>query len=300
MTKLSQILQGDELARIKSLHLYAKQVVEGYCTGLHRSPHKGYSVEFKQHRPYVPGDEIKNVDWKVFGRSDRYYIREFEEETNLQCSILFDVSGSMQYKGDDAKFSKHEYAKRVAAALSWLMMAQTDAVGMITFDDAVRSFVPCRSITRHMKVLMETLERSRTGGETEIGNVFRTLVPRLGRRGLVVVISDLFGEVQPLMKAMAHLRHRGHEVLVLQIWDRDELEFPFRSWTRFINLEDESDLQLLDPAVLRRTYLDNLKVFREELVRGFRKNRIDHVEMVTDEDVIPALSHYLAARARAQ
>jgi uncharacterized protein (DUF58 family) len=298
MAGLNEMLSGDELARIKNLNLYARRVVEGFCSGLHKSPHKGFSVEFKQHRPYVTGDEIRNVDWKVFGRTDRHYIREFEEETNLRCTILFDVSGSMDYQRAGSDLNKHEYARRVAASLAFLMMAQTDSVGLITFDDVVQSLIPNRSVTRHLKVLIEALAKSATGSETDIGTVFQSLVPRIGRRGLVVVISDLFGPVQPLMKSLGHLRHKGHEVLVLQIWDRDELEFPFDSWTRFINLEDADDLQLVDPSVIRKTYLANLATFRDELKRGFRRNRIDHVEMVTDQPVVAALSHYLAARAR--
>ena len=279
------------------LQLFAKRVVEGFCTGLHSSPHKGFSVEFKQHRPYVPGDEIKRIDWKVFGRTDRHYIREYEEETNLRCNILLDVSGSMAYQGSGG-MKKYEYAKRIAACLSYLMMTQQDTVGLVTFDTEVQAFVPPRSRISHLKVLMDTIESATIGEETEPGKVFHSLVPRLHRRGLVVVLSDCFGEVAPMMKAFAHLRHRGHEIVVFQIWDRDELDFPFKQWTRFENLEVANDHHMIDPATLRKSYLERLEEFRNELKLGCQRNKVDLVPLITDESYSAALSKYLAFRMR--
>ena len=178
------------------------------------------------------------------------------------------------------------------------MMAQTDSVGLFTVDEGIRDYIPHRSVTSHLSVLMSTLATAETGGETELGTVLTSLVPRLKRRGLVVLISDLFGDVEQLMKAISQLRFRGHEVLVFQIWDRDELDFPFRQWTKFINLEDADDLHMVDPSALRESYLANLAEFRENLRIGFRRNRIEHVDLVTDQPVVTAFNHYLAMRAR--
>ena len=297
MAHLTEVLDSQDLARIANLQLFARTVVEGFCTGLHSSPHKGFSVEFKQHRPYTPGDEIRRIDWKVFGRSDRFYIREYEEETNLRCNILLDTSGSMAYEGT-VGVQKFDYARRVAACLAYLMVSQQDAVGMVTFDTQVRAMIPARSRTSHLKVLLDTIEASELGGETELGPVIRNLVPRLKRRGLVVVLSDCFGDVPALMKSLAHLRHKGHEVIVFQIWDRDELEFPFRQWTKFINLEELDDSHLVDPASVRRAYMENLEKYEEDMTIGCRRNRIDIVKLVTDEPYAEALSKYLAYRMR--
>ncbi len=297
MSDLNKILTGPDLARVSNLQLLARSVVEGFCTGLHSSPHKGFSVEFKQHRPYVPGDEIRRIDWKVFGRSDRHYIREYEEETNLRCNILLDVSGSMAYQSEGG-MQKYEYAKRTAACLAYMMMMQADTVGLVTFDTEARTFIPPRSRISHLKVLIEAIEKAELGDETEAGEVFHQLVPRLNRRGMVIVISDCFGDVSAMMKAFAHLRHKGHEIIVFQIWDRDELEFPFRQWTRFINLEVENDIHMIDPTTLRESYLSRLADFQDELKQGCRRHRIDLVPLVTDEPHAEALSRYLAFRAR--
>lgn len=299
MPKLTDIVPSGDLARIKNLQLLARTVVEGYCTGLHQSPHKGFSVEFKQHRPYVKGDEIKRIDWKVFGRSDRFYIREYEEETNLRCHLIVDVSGSMAYEGTGG-VKKFEFARRTAACLAYLMMMQADSVGLMTFDTKVREFLPNRSVHSHLGVLIDALDAAKLGGETDIGSVLTSIVPRIPRRGLVVLVSDCFGDITSLMKSLAQLRHRGHEVLVFQIWDRDELDFPFKQWTRFINLEDEADMHMIDPATLRRAYLKNLENYRNELKAACQRNRIDLIPFVTDQAYTEALSWYLSARARAR
>jgi uncharacterized protein (DUF58 family) len=297
MANLTDILEPHDLAKVGKLQMLARRVVEGFCTGLHSSPHKGFSVEFKQHRPYVHGDEIRHIDWKVFGRSDRHYIREYEEETNLRCTILLDVSGSMGYTGTIG-VRKYEYAKRTAACLAYLMMMQQDTVGLVTFDTQPRAFIPPRSRVSHLKVIVDTIESAELGGETELGTVFHSLVPRLHRRGMIVVISDCFGDVPSMMKAFAHLRHRGHEIIVFQVWDRDELDFPFKQWTRFDNLEIANDHHMIDPTVLRQSYLKRLEEFRNELQQGCRRNRIDLVPLVTDEPYADTLSRYLAYRNR--
>jgi uncharacterized protein (DUF58 family) len=294
VSHVTDFLTPADLQKISNLQVLARQVVEGFCSGLHRSPHKGFSVEFKQHRQYVPGDEIRHIDWRVFGRSDRYYIREYEEETNLRATLLLDLSGSMDYgrKG----FSKYQYATRLAACLAYLMLGQQDSVGLVTFDTEVRRYIPPRSRVSHLRVLLDELEKGRPGGETELGDVFHDLVPKLHRRGLLVIISDLFGDVSSLLKALAHFRHAHHEILIFQIWDRDELEFPFKGWTQFDSLETAGVKHLLDPAILRQAYLANLQKFRDELTRGCRRHKIDLVPFTTDQPYAEALAAYLGRR----
>ena len=297
MSHLAEILEPGDLTRIRGLQLFAKSVVEGFCTGLHTSPHKGFSVEFKQHRQYTQGDEIRRIDWKVYGRTDRYYIREHEEETNLICTLILDASGSMNYKGLGGKH-KYVYAQRLCACLSYVMMMQADAVGLVTFDTEVRRFVPSRSKTSHLRALIETMEDTEVGGETDLSESLRSLVPRIRRRGLVVIVSDMFGDVSSIMKSLAHMRHRGHEIVIFQIWDRDELDFPFKRWTRFINLEDRQNYNQVDPATIRNSYLQRLNAYREGLLHGCRRHRIELVPVVTDQPYSDALGEYLNTRLR--
>lgn len=295
MSRVTDFLTPTDLGRIANLQIFARQVVEGFCSGLHRSPHKGFSVEFKQHRPYVPGDEIRHIDWRVFGRSDRFYIREYEEETNLRATLLLDRSGSMGYGAEGGR-SKLEYATRLAACLAYLMLQQSDGVGLVTFDTAIRRYIPPRSRISHLRVLIDELQKSEPGGETELGTVFHDLVPKLHRRGLLVVLSDCFGDVPTLLKALAHFRHAHHEILVFQIWDRDELDFPFKQWTQFECLERAGTRHLLDPALLREAYLANLEKFRDDLTRGCRRHKIDLVPFCTDQPYAEALAAYLSRR----
>ena len=279
--------------------MLARQVVEGFCSGLHRSPHKGFSVEFKEHRAYVRGDETRRIDWKVFGKTDRLYIREYEEETNLRCTILLDTSGSMGYCGSRAKgMSKHDYAVRLTACLAYLMLGQQDSVGLVTFDKQVRRYIPPRSKATHLQAIVDELARSSPQFETELGQVFHELVPKVRRRGLLTVVSDLFGNVDELLNALAHFRHAKHEMILFQIWDPDELDFPFRQWTQFQSLETAANRRLVDPAHLRHAYLENLRRFREQLTAGCHRHRIDLVPMTTDQPYAEALASYLAMRRR--
>jgi uncharacterized protein (DUF58 family) len=295
VSHIADFLQPSDLQRISNLQVFARQVVEGFCSGLHRSPHKGFSVEFKQHRQYVPGDEIKRIDWRVFGRSDRFYIREYEEETNLRATLILDRSGSMGYAGKRG-MSKFEYGTKLAACLSYLMLQQSDSVGLVTFDTQIRRYIPPRSRVSHLRVLIDELEKGEVGGETELGDVFHDLVPKLHRRGLLVIISDCFGDVATFLKAMAHFRHAWHEILVFQIWDRDELDFPFKGWTQFECLERAGTKHMLDPVLLREAYLSNLEKFRDELTRGCRRHKIDLVPFCTDQPYAEALATYLSRR----
>ena len=294
MAHVADFLSPAELQKISNLQIVARLVVEGFYSGLHRSPHKGFSVEFAQHRQYVQGDEIRRIDWKVFGKTDRFYVREYEEETNLRATILLDLSGSMAYGG--GKVTKAHYATRLAAALAFLMLQQRDSVGMVTFDSKMRRFIPQRQGVGHLRVLLEELQQSEPGGETELAGVFQNLVPRIHRRGLLIILSDCFGEVKDLVSALGHFRVAKHEIILFQIVDRDELEFPFRQWTRFESLEQEEMHRLIDPAHFRAAYLENLERFQKELMEGCHRHRIDLVTMTTDRPYAEALVQFLTRR----
>ena len=297
MAHVSEFLTPSDLQRISNLQVFARQVVEGFTTGLHRSPHKGFSVEFKQHRQYVPGDEIRHIDWRVYARSDRYYIREYEEETNLRATLIVDRSGSMEYGGGQpGQVSKFEYATTLAACLSYLMLQQSDGVGLVTFDTEIRRYIPPRSRVSHLRMILNELANGKPGGETELGKVFHDLVPKLHRRGLLIIISDCFGEVSDFLKALAHFRHARHEIVVFQIWHPDELNFQFKGWTQFECMERDGVKHLIDPAVLRQAYLANLEKFRTELTRGCRRHKVDLVPFTTDEPYAKALAAYLSRR----
>lgn len=295
MSRISGLLTPQDIQKIERLEVVARLVVEGFCAGMHRSPHKGFSVEFRQHRSYVPGDEIRHIDWKVFGKTDRFYIREYEEETNLRATILLDKSGSMAYSSGSVR--KLDYAVRLAACLSHLMLRQADGVGLLTFDTAMRDYIPPRTRPGHLRVLFDALERTQPGGETELGKVFHDLVPKIQRRGLLIILSDCFGNVAELISALAHFRHAHHELILFQLWDRAELEFPFQHWTQFNCLETTTK-HLVDPAHLRKAYLEKVRQFREELRRGCHNYRIDWVPLVTDEPYAEALARYLTLRKR--
>jgi uncharacterized protein (DUF58 family) len=280
---LSDILHAEDITSLQHLQLFARTVVEGFTTGHHASPHKGFSVEFRQHRPYVQGDEIRRLDWKVFGRSDRFYIREYDEETNLRATIVLDASGSMNYRGGK-DILKFDYARKLAASLAYLLMSQQDAVGLVTFDSKVRDIIPCHTKITHLHVLLETMIKTAPGKDTSLAPVIESLAQRLKRRGLVILISDFFDDPAAILKAVGILRRKGHEVIALQLWDRDEIDFPFGNWARFENLENDEDFLLLDPATVRQRYLE--------------VQQIDYLNLPTDESHSMALRNYLALRMR--
>ncbi|WP_435015838.1 DUF58 domain-containing protein [Tundrisphaera sp. TA3] len=283
------------LARFGRLELLARLAVEGMMSGRHRSPFKGFSVEFAEHRQYGPGDEIRHIDWRALGKTDRYYVKEYEEETNLRAYLVVDTSGSMGYAGSTA--SKLEHARQVAATLAYLMIGQRDAVGLVTFDDDLRAAIPPRSAPGHFSVLCRALEQAQPGGEAPLGAILDALAGRIRRRGLVVILSDGFDRLDDLTRALRHLRHRRHEVLFLHVLAPEEETFPFRRPARFRNLEVAGQATRVDPSALRSHYLERFEAFRRGLEEAVRGMGADYHRASTALPPERAVLDYLAARS---
>jgi uncharacterized protein (DUF58 family) len=281
------------LAKVRDLELQARLIVEGYLSGMHKSPYHGFSVEFAQHREYVPGDDIKHVDWKVYGRTERYFLKQYEEETNLVCWLLLDVSESMQYRSREV--SKYDYACMVAAALAYLTLHQQDSVGLVAFDDRIRTFLRPSSQPSHLKEIVRILNQGPAREKTRLAPLFHDLAERIARRGIIFILSDLFDEPADLLAGLKHLRHKRHEVVLFHVLDGAELEFPFQEATLFRGLEQHPDL-LTDPRSLRDGYLAEIQSFISQLQRGCREQNMDYVPLRTDTNLAVALSSYLAHR----
>jgi uncharacterized protein (DUF58 family) len=289
-----------ELRKYGGLTLLARHIVEGFLSGVHRSPYKGFSVEFAEHRQYAPGDEIRHIDWRAFGKTDKYFVKEYEEETNLKAYLLVDASGSMAFRGSKKAPSKFEYAQHVAASLAYLMLHQMDAVGLITLDTKVRNLIPPKANPKHLLRVLTTLEETQPGGETAMAPLWHELAGHyLKRRGMVIILSDFFDQMGPLMRALRHLRHRNHEVVLLHVLAREELEFPYKRLTQFRSLEVGDQKVLVDARRLREDYLRNFERFRHELKKQAGKLQVDYHLMRTDEPVDRALGVYLSRRQRA-
>ncbi len=292
---MPKFLDPAVLARIDSLEVRARMIVEGYVSGAHRSPYHGFSVEFAEHREYVPGDDLRYVDWKVFGRSDRFYLKRFEEETNFDCHLLLDASESMSYRSDGVAMSKFDYARTLAASLAYLVVKQQDAVGLGTFDREVTRLVPPSGKVAQVGTLCEMMEQTTAEHETSLGPILHELADRIRRRGLVVLISDLFDDVDSLLLGLRHLRHRRHDVLALQVVDPAEQDFPFDDPTLFKGMEGLPE-QMTEPRSLRRAYRREFETFLKSIRRGCRAARVEHALVRTDQPVDQVLSSVLSGR----
>lgn len=295
-TRDTRFLDPKTLTKISRLDIIARLVVEGFVTGLHRSPYHGFSVEFAEHREYVPGDDIKHLDWKVYGRSDRYYIKQYEEETNLTSTILVDGSESMRYRYQDGSPTKLEYACFVAASLAYLILRQRDAASLVTFDEAIQTYIPPGSSASHRNLIIEALTSIKPAKRTSLGPVLHNMAERVRRKGLVVIISDLLDDPTTILSGLRHFRHKRHEVIVFHVLDQAERQFPFNSMTRFQGLEGLGEV-VCDPGALRRAYLEELDKFSGEIRHGCRQDRIDYVLLDTSVPLDVALTSYLATRA---
>jgi uncharacterized protein (DUF58 family) len=283
------------LASLEGLDLQARMVVEGYVAGMHPSPYHGFSVEFAEHREYVPGDDIRHVDWKVWSKTDKLYLKQYEEETNLLTYLLLDTSESMAYASGD-NVTKLQYAQIIAASLSYLILQQQDSVGLVVYDDAVRRYLKPAGQTSQLKEILRLLDVTPAREKSDLGLVFNDLAERFKKRGVVVVLSDLFDDVSRIITGLKHFRHRRHEVIVFHVLDPAELDFPFRDTTLFKGLEGMPEI-LTDPHALKRAYQAELGLFLEELEKGCRMVDIDYVPLRTDQSLDVALSSYLASRS---
>lgn len=283
------------LAKLKGLQLRARRIVEGFVSGAHRSPYRGFSVEFSEHREYAPGDDLRYLDWKVFGRTDKFYLKQYEDETNLICYLVLDVSESMSYRGPNSAMSKLEYAQCLAASLAWLVLGRQDAVGLVTFDREVRETVSPSSNASHLASLISVMENASAQGKTSVGSVFRELSQKMTKRGIVLVISDLFDEPASVLSGLRHLRHRQHDVAVLQLLDPAELRLPFDSPTRFRGLEGAADVAA-DPHSIRSSYRAEVDRFLAQIKRGCLDNEIDYRLFTTEQPLDIALAAFLTSR----
>jgi uncharacterized protein (DUF58 family) len=302
MPDYMRLLDPEALAKIHRLELTARGTVEGFVSGRHRSPYKGFSVEFAEHRQYVPGDDIRTLDWRVFGRSDRYYVKQYVEESNLRATVLLDASGSMAYTGERAsrragrRLSKFEYGRFLAASLGHLLLHQQDAVGLVTFDTAIRRYIPARARTSHLRVILEELHGTRPRAETALAPIFHDIAERIHRRGLVIIVSDLFDDPAEIIRALHHFRYRKHEVIVLHVMAEEELEFPFDGQVLFRDLELPRRSVQFDVRAIRADYLDAVRGFTRRLELGCGQMGADYVPFSTSQDFDAALAQYLANR----
>lgn len=294
MALVSRYLDPELVERLNRMELSARRVVEGSTIGLHKSPVKGASVEFRQHRFYAPGDEPRRLDWRVLARTDRPYIKEYDEETNVRCMLMLDCSGSMGYGRQFG--TKFDAAARIVASLSYLMLRQTESVGLATFADGVGSFLPPHGVSSQLSRIIEQLERTDPRGTSNLPQAIQDVADRLGRRALIVIISDFFTPPQRIREAFARLNYERHETLVLQVIDPDEEQFPFCNWSRFRGLEGESPM-LAEPAIVRQAYLENFRQHQRQVIESCRSMHIEHHLYHTDKPLADWLTQVISRRA---
>ena len=287
-----------ELARLGRLELIAQQLVEGLMMGRHRSPFKGSSVEFVEHRDYSPGDEIRHIDWRAYGKTGRYYVKEFEDETNLRAHLLIDASGSMAYAGRSV--SKFQYARMLAASLAWLLLGQRDSVGLITFDSAIRAQLKPSSNRDGFRRIQEVLEETTPGADTGLAAMLESALPQIARRSLLILISDCFDDIDALTKALQRCRHAKHEVIIFRVVAPEEETYPIERPTEFHNLETDRGRLLVDPLRLRNEYLRQYNEFTRTLQKECGAIGIDCRRVLTSDPLQQTLGSWLAERQAAQ
>lgn len=302
-----QYLDPATLAKVAALDIRARLIVEGFITGMHRSPYKGFSVEFAQHRPYSTGDDIKYIDWKVFGRTDRHYIKQYEEETNLHVMLLVDASESMTYAGQQVKgwkpsggkgtgWRKFDHATSIAASLAYVALHQQDSAGLAVFDEKVRHFIKPSNNPRQWRTIIDELTTVPKNQKTRTGAILDEIAEQMRHRSLIVLISDLFDDPEGIVKGIQHLRYRRHDLIVLQILDHDELAFPFESTTLFKGLEEAGEL-VVEPRALREAYLEELRKHSDILREACHQLHVDYAQIDTSLPLDVTLPGFLATRA---
>lgn len=290
-----RFLSPEILARISSLELTARAVVEGFISGLHRSPFTGFSTEFAEYRQYMPGDDLRYLDWKLLGRTDRYYIKKYRADTNAQCHILIDASASMRYS--TGALSKLRYAQFLASSLAYLANKQQDAVGFIAFDNEIRTHVPAHNRVGQMRTIFGRMEQLEAGNETALAKMLHLAAERITRRGIVIVISDCYDDPAELISALQHLRFKGNDVIVFHILDRNELDFEFSEPVLLEDSETEEQIHVM-PDVLAEGYRNTIRAHIDQLREGATRNRIDYELLTTDKPLDYALFSFLAKRAK--
>ena len=295
MAKSSKYSDPDVLASIAGLMLRARRVVEGTISGLHRSPFHGFNVEFAEYREYSPGDDLRRLDWRALGRTDRYYIKQYEEESNLRATIVLDASASMRY-GSGA-MTKFDYAATIAASLATMLVEQQDPVGLALFDTEQRELLAPAATQAQLSRIIGQLEAARPDRKTELGAVLQVLTDQLKSRGLLIVISDLLTDLESFYDGLARLQHRGNEVLVIQVLDKDEMDLPFKDLVLFHDIEGDEEF-FAEPWAFRNAYSNAMQEFVADVTRACGSRGIDHLLLRTDQELSLALSHYLHARER--
>jgi uncharacterized protein (DUF58 family) len=291
----ARFIDPSVLARISNLELLARTVVEGFINGLHRSPHLGSSMDFAEHRAYMPGDDIRRIDWKLYARSDKYFIKEFEADTNVNFSILLDISKSMNFSGTPNGFTKLDYAKYMAACLAYFSSKQRDRVGMITFDDDLRDYIPPSA--KHLHVILHALDRIKAGRKGNLDRPMVRLAEHFRRRSLLVVISDFYDEPRNILEAVSHLKGKGNDVIVMHVLDKYEIEFPYDDASNFQDLESDEKIPIV-PYALRDKYQKLVQDHVASLGTLFSQNRIDYTLFNTSQPLDSALFSYLSNRER--
>jgi uncharacterized protein (DUF58 family) len=287
----NQLLDAAVLNRLMHLTLLARSPMEGAVSGLHKSPHRGSSVEFAEYRNYVPGDDIRRLDWRVFARTDRFYLKEYEAETNLRCYVVLDCSGSMKFG------NKLDYGRQIAATLSYLAAHQGDAVGLICAGEKSGVEIPPRRHPSHLKIIFDALEKAQPRGATGLAGALHDLAEKVRRRALVVVISDFFCDLEPLLNSFQHLRFQKHDLALFQLLDRAELDFQFDRPVRFVDLESSASI-VTEPSTIRDEYLRQLNMFLDQLREGCHEFGADYRRVVTDQSYERALADFVVERAR--
>src|SRR5256714_10205060 len=298
-TDYRKYLDPRTLARISALDLRARLIVEGLMTGMHRSPYQGISVEFAQHRPYVQGNDIRHIDWKVFGRSDKIYLKQYLEETNLHLICIVDASESMGYgtvSGDGATWTKYDHATAIAASLSYMAIQQQDSVGLAIFDQALARYFKPSNSPGQWKIVVTELQDVPLRNKTNTGKILDQIAEKLTHRSLIVLISDFFDDLESIQQGLRHLRYKKHEIMAFQILDPTEIEFPFEDVTLFKGLEEAGEL-LTEPRALREGYIEQLAMFTEELKKSCRGMHIDFQRFSSGDTLDVALSGFLATRS---
>lgn len=292
---LSKYLSDKYIARLDKFNLRARLIVEGFIIGLHKSPYHGFSVEFSDHRQYNPGDDIKNLDWKVYGRTGKYYIKRYEEETNLKSYIILDHSKSMGYKS--GKISKLEYSKALASALSYLMISQQDAVGLLSFTDHLTDYLPPRSMRTYLNLIHEKLYNLKPDDETNTSKVLHNLAEKVRKRGLIILISDLLDDPDEILQGLMHFRHQKHEVIVFHLQDLYESTFPFKRETQFIDAETNEKVKV-SPWQIKQDYLESLERHRKYLKNKCYEYQIEFNSITTNTPFEESLLQYLIKRSK--